>query len=234
MIRNSAPFVLTLLLTGAACGGGDEEAEPIDYYQGETSAALGLAGNQADCATCHSDDGSKRSGDSLKDIAYRTSFKGGDAPTLLDASNACITGWMGGTALTAGDDAWIMLETYLRAISSESVTDPNPLAPEVLADMAAYEAAYAGGDAAAGAAKYTANCGACHDANLKVGPAGSLSKATLGTYPAGRIAQKVRTSGPPPSGMSDTTDSTPGPMPFFEPEDLSEQDLKDIIAHLLQ
>lgn len=234
MIRNSSPFVLPLLLLGAACSGSEDEAEPIDYYQGETSAALGAAGNQADCATCHSNDGSKRSGDSLKDIAYRTSFKGGDAPTLLDASNACVTGWMGGSALAATDDAWIMLETYLQSISSESVTTPNPLAPEVLADVAAYEAAYGGGDAAAGAAKYSEKCGVCHDGGLKVGPAGSLAKATLGTYTAGRIAQKVRTSGPPPSGMMDASDSTPGPMPFFEPDDLSEQDLKDIIAHLLQ
>ncbi|MEQ9501654.1 MAG: c-type cytochrome [Deltaproteobacteria bacterium] len=236
MIQTHARLVLSLFAAGAfACGGGDEEeSQPIDYYQGATSAALGAAGNQADCATCHSNDGSKRSGDSLKDIAYRTSFKGGDAPNLLAGSNACVTGWMGGTALAETDEAWIMLETYLQSISSESVTDPNPLMPEVLDNEAAYEAAYGGGDATAGAAKYTAACGTCHDANLKVGPAGSLAKATLGTYTVGRIAQKVRTSGPPPSGMMDASDSTPGPMPFFEPADLSQQDLADIIAHLLQ
>ena len=37
----------------------------------------------------------------------------------------------------------------------------------------------------------------------------------------GRIAQQVRTSGPPPSGMMDATDSTPGPMPLFEPDELT-------------
>ena len=48
----------------------------------------------------------------------------------------------------------------------------------------------------------------------------------------GRIAQQVRTSGPPPSGMNDATDSTPGPMPFFEPSELPASDLADIVAFL--
>jgi hypothetical protein len=34
--------------------------------------------------------------------------------------------------------------------------------------------------------------------------------------------------------MSDPSDSTPGPMPFFELAELSMQDLKDIIAHVRQ
>jgi cytochrome c2 len=222
-----------IAFAGVACGADDtSDIQPIEYYQGEISAALGASGNEADCATCHSNDGSPRSGNSLKDIAYRTSFKGGDAPALLDAANACITGWMGGTAITAESDDWMLLEAYLDDISSESITAPNTLAPEVLADEAAYEAAYAGGDASAGAAKYTNVCGGCHDSGKRIGPATSLVKTTLSALTVGRIAQKVRTSGPPPSGTADASDTTPGPMPFFEPSELSVQDLKDIIAHL--
>ena len=106
------------------------------------------------------------------------------------------------------------------------------IAPEVLADEAAYEAAYAGGDAAAGAAKYTANCAVCHDGALVIGQIPAYPKASLAGYSVGRIAQKVRTAGPPPSGTNDPADTTPGPMPFFELEELPAGDLADIIAHL--
>lgn len=214
---------------GAGTGGG---ADPT-YFAGVQSAALGAANNQADCALCHSIDGSTAgySGTTMMDIAYRTEFKGGMAPTLLDASNACVTGWMGGTALTATDPAWLSLEAYLQSISDPSVTTPAPLMPEVLADEAAYEAAYAGGDASAGQAKFAAYCGACHGAGTVLGAVPSPPGAAVATRSIGRIAQKVRTSGPPPSGMNDASDTTPGPMPFFEPEELSQADLADIIAY---
>lgn len=213
--------------TGAA-GDGRE------YYDGELSAALGAEGNQARCSTCHSDDGSlgPLSGKSMQDIAFKESWKGGEAPDLLGGVNACVTGWMGGTALTDTDPEYVALAGFLESISDPAATTPNAIAPEVLADEAEYEAAYAGGDAAAGAAKYTAACGLCHDAALQVGSTPAYPKASLASYTIGRIAQKVRTSGPPPSGTADASDTTPGPMTFFEPEELSAADLADIIAHI--
>lgn len=245
----SSTFKWPLILLAAAtlavgCGdedsdgdGGGESNSTSDgsaYYSGEMSRALGASGNEADCALCHSNDGSQDGwpGYTFKDIAFRSGFKGGDAPDLLAASNACITGWMGGTAITESDDAWTGLKMYMESISDSSVTDPNGLSPEVLADEAAYEAAYAGGDAAAGEAAYNKACASCHDNAVVVGPTAAFPKSVLSAYSVGRIAQKVRTSGPPPSGMNDASDTTPGPMPFFEPADLSEDDLKNIIAHL--
>lgn len=215
-------------------GGADmaSAAQPIDYYQGAASAALGAQGNQATCATCHSNDGSARSGQTFKDIAYHTSFKGGMAAKLIDATNACVTGWMGGKALTDKDEAWLKLESYLQSISDKAKTTPNPIQPEVLANEAAYQTAYAGGTAATGAAKYAKACGVCHDTQLTVGSSKALAKGSLKGFSIGRLAQQVRTSGPPPSGTMDASDSTPGPMPFFEPADLSKADLQDIIAHI--
>lgn len=210
------------------------EVDGQAYYDGQASAALGADTNQARCSTCHSNDGTLAgfSGKSMQDIFYKDSYKGGEAPDLLAGTNACVTGWMGGTALTESDPEYVALAAYFESISSESATTPNAIAPEVLADEAAYEAAYAGGDAGAGAAKYASNCAVCHDNALVVGPIEAYPMATLSGYTIGRIAQKVRTSGPPPSGMNDMSDSTPGPMPFFEPEELSPQDLADIIAHI--
>lgn len=213
-------------------GGGSSGAK--DYYNGEASKKLGAPGNQSTCATCHSDDGTQDgfSGNTLKDIAFHTSFKGGNAPNLILAVNACIEGWMGGASLLEGDASWTMLRTYLESISDPAATTPNTITPEVLANEAAFEAAYGGGDAAAGAAKYDTYCGKCHTSGLVVGKFAAPLKDTLKIIATGRIAQQVRTSGPPPSGTMDMMDSTPGPMPFFEIKDLAAKDLADIITHL--
>lgn len=235
MLKLHTLIALTAVAGFAAACGGDDEEDMASYYSGSASAALGAAGNEATCATCHAmDDATGFSGSSMKNIAYLTSYKGGDAPTLLDASNACITGWMGGTAVTMDSEAFMMLEAFMQSVSDSAVTTPNTLAPEVLADEAAYEAAYAGGDAAAGEASYGKFCGNCHDVALTVGPGIAPGKAGIASRSIGRIAQKVRTSGPPPSGMNDASDTTPGPMPFFEPDELSAEALKDIIAYVKQ
>ena len=231
MIRKMALLSLSALAP-VACGDGSSDGSA--YYAGAQSAALGAAGNEADCALCHDngDDRRGRPGNSMKDIAFRVDFKGGGGTTLLDAVNACVTGWMGGAALTATDESYVALRTYLESISDPAVTAMNPLEPEVLADEAAYEAAYAGGDAAAGATKYNQVCANCHAGGTTVGTESASEKSEIAQETIGRLAQQVRTSGPPPSGTADPSDSTPGPMPFFEPSDLSVQDLKDIIAHL--
>lgn len=225
------PMVCALL---AGCGDDGSGANPSaageGYYSGASSAALGAASNTATCATCHSNDGSARSGDSLRNIAYHTTFKGGMAPTLLAAANACVTGWMGGTALAETDPRWTSLQGYLRSISSPEFTTPNPLTPEVLADQAAYEQMYAGGDAAAGAPLYARFCATCHSTGVTVNGTRAIARSSLRGLSAGRIAQQVRTSGPPPSGTGEAADSTPGPMPFFEPDELPPADLRNIVA----
>lgn len=221
-------MTLALAAPLAACGGENDQ----DYYDSTASSALGSANNQATCATCHAmDDAKGFSGSSFKNIAYLANYKGGDAD-LLGAVNACVTGWMGGTALTADSEAFVAIQAFMQSISDPAVTTPNPLTPEVLADEAAYEAAYAGGDATAGKTAYDNYCAKCHDGALPVGPGISPSVAGIATRSAGRIAQKVRTSGPPPSGMNDASDTTPGPMPFFEPSDLTAEELKDIVAYV--
>lgn len=106
------------------------------------------------------------------------------------------------------------------------------MAPEVLANQAAYESAYAGGDAAAGAPLYNRFCGTCHGGGVVVNVSRALSRTALRAFSVGRIAQKVRTAGPPPSGMMEMTDSTPGPMPFFEPDELTPAELRNIVAYV--
>lgn len=229
------PLSLALAMFGCDDGESTEADAGVSgnaYYSGEASAQLGSADNEARCSTCHSMDGSPLSGATLMDIAYRESFKGGNAPTLLDATNACVTGWMGGEALVDGDDAWTELLSFMQSISDASVTAANPLAPEVLADEAAYADKYSGGDAAAGEAPYLAQCGICHDSDLVVNNRASFNLAILSAFTEGRIAQKVRTSGPPPSDSAGGMDTTPGPMPFFEPSDLSDDDLRNIVAYI--
>jgi cytochrome c553 len=228
------PFVVVLATT--SCGSSDGTVSGEVYFSGKESAALGKTGNTANCSTCHGNEVGETGfpGNTMANIAYHTSFKGGGAATLLAGSNACVTGWMGGTALTADSKKWLALEAYLQSISSIEMTTPNAIAPEVLANEAAYATAYAGGSATAGAAKYAKSCGSCHDNAIVVGAAPAISRTIMKSKSIGRIAQQVRTAGPPPSGTSDAADSTPGPMAFFEPKDLSAQDLKDIIAFVKQ
>lgn len=227
-------FVAFSSVLALGCGSDSDEESGVELYSGAASIALGDPANQTSCATCHTADGTVggSSGASFKDIAFRTGFKGGDAPSLLAGANACVAGWMGGTPLTEDDGRWIKLERYLVSISNPAVTTPNSLAPKVLANEAAYESTYAGGNASNGAAKYATFCGRCHDGGLRVGAVGAPTLATIKVLSIGRIAQQVRTSGPPPSGMSDPSDSTPGPMPFFEPDELTAQELRDIVAHI--
>ena len=219
--------------SGSNNGGEGGQVEDT-YYVGAASMALGAPMNEADCALCHSDNGDQEGfpGNTFVDIAYKTDWKGGGARTLLDAANACVTGWMGGEALTASDEAWLSLEVFLMALSDPEATTANALAPEVLADEAAYESEYAGGDAGAGETAYAVYCSKCHDGALTVGGVPAWSREALASRTVGRIAQKVRTAGPPPSGTEDSADSTPGPMPFFEPRDLPSDALRDIIAYI--
>ncbi len=233
MYRNLLlPTLALAALPLVACGGTSDQ----DYYDGTSSSALGAANNQATCATCHAMDDSKGySGSSFKNIAYLTAYKGGGAPTLLDATNACVTGWMGGTALTADSEAYVALKSFMEGLSDSAVTEPNPLMPEVLPDLSAYEMNYAGGDAAAGEAAWGTYCASCHDNALVTGPAPAPAIASVKVLTEGEMAQKVRTSGPPPSSGADKMagmDVTPGPMPFFEAADLSAEDLKNIIAYV--
>jgi cytochrome c553 len=233
MYRNLLlPTLALAALPLMACGGSSDQ----DYYDGTASSALGAANNQATCATCHAmDDSNGYSGSSFKNIAYLENYKGGGAPTLLAATNACVTGWMGGTALTADSEGYVALKSFMEGLSDAAVTTPNPLMPEVLADLPAYEAAYGGGDATAGEAAWGTYCASCHDTALTVGPGTAPAVAGISAQTAGEIAQKVRTAGPPPSSGADMMagiDLTPGPMPFFEMSELSADDLKNIVAYI--
>jgi|GEM_PF-2436169 len=241
MIRNQRRLGVGLALglfgALAACDSDSGSSDPLpqDYYDGNESAALGSATNEATCATCHGNTANAEGlpGNTLHNIAYHTGFKGSTDLTLLDGANACVTGWMGGTALTEGDNAWKLLEEYIQSISDTSVTTMNSIQPEVLADLQAYEDKYgSGGDATAGASAYAQSCARCHSGGLTVNAAGAPTRTTLALLSAGEIAQQVRTAGPPPDTGADTTDTRQGPMPFFEVSDLSEQELKDIIAFI--
>ncbi|GAB4202388.1 MAG: hypothetical protein OHK0013_15610 [Sandaracinaceae bacterium] len=224
-----------LALAGAVQGCGSEAGSRGEaLFSGPESARLGSATNAARCSTCHAVDPAERggSGDAMMNIAYRSSFKGGMAPTLLDATNACVVGWMGGAPLAETSPDFVALRTFFESVSDPAVTAPNTMMPEVLADEAAYEAAYAGGDPIRGQAAYERYCARCHEGALDVAGVPSFPRAILATRTIGRIAQKVRTSGPVPSGTMDATDTTGGPMPFFEPDELPREELRDLIAYV--
>lgn len=250
-----------LSLTLVACddGGGDNggtdtgadvpvNTTPDRYFRGSDSAALGASGNQADCAHCHSIDGTQVgfSGYPLNDSAYLDNFKGGGDPTFLDATNFCLTDFMGADPgfgeLREDDPQYVSLLAYIESISDDTVTTARPEEPEVLADAATYEATYSGGDAIAGEAAFNTWCAKCHrpadnpSQTFVVGPNAAVAVSVLASYEVADIAQQVRTSTSKiPSSLADEAngeDLTVGYMPFFLPNILLEEDLRNIIAYI--
>lgn len=230
---------------------------PDRYFRGIDSQTLGAArdnatfypGNQADCALCHSDNDEQTgfAGYPINNSAYLASFKGGEQSGLLGAVNFCITEFMGGAELTETDPAFVSLKDYIESLSDPTITDPRPEEPEVLESEAAYGAKYSGGDPTAGEAAFDTWCAKCHQPNannpnltLYLAPTGSdnncdsaCSLSSLALRDAGFIAQKVRTSTSKiASSTRASSDETPGPMPFFLPSVLGDEDLRNIIAFI--
>ena len=71
MRRSGVSTILVAACAVAGCGddgGTMPAAAPAAYYSSGVSAALGAAGNTSTCATCHSSDGTPRSGETLRNI----------------------------------------------------------------------------------------------------------------------------------------------------------------------
>ena len=139
---------------------------------------------------------------------------------------------MGGDPLDATSEEYQSIEAYILSNSDPAETAVTPIMPDVRMTLDEYEMDYAGGDPMLGAKPYLRYCGLCHDVGLVVGAHAAPELSSFTGMSVGRIAQKVRTSGPPPSTMDAAVDETPGPMPFFEEKDLSSTDLRDIIAFI--
>jgi thiosulfate dehydrogenase len=190
------------------------------------------ASNPFRCSTCHETVAPPthvRSGYTLRDVATRASFWGGNVTTLLDAVNQCVTDFMRGKALATDDEKSRALFVYLESISPDPMQDTLPLTVvQNIVDVPS-------GDAGAGAQLWKDACGGCHgDPHTGAGRLSDVVSivpdetiAAHGTDPRTGarpvVIEKVRHG---------KFYNVGGNMPLFSLEALSDAQLGDLLAYL--
>jgi mono/diheme cytochrome c family protein len=212
-----------LLLSGCADSGSSAEPSGEMLYLRPHDD-----GNTFACATCHAleepaPDGLRRPGHPVGDAANRPSYKNGQLAELRDAVNSCRVEWMAASELSVDDARWIALRDFLEseagdqpaaALSYEIVQPPDDLS---------------GGDDSAGMETFNQSCVVCHGVDAtgtERGPA--LRGETLTEEIIGR---RVRTSGAADSPIYPGL--TNGIMPFWAADRLSDDELLDVTAFVL-
>lgn len=191
------------------------------------------------CTTCHAvtaEPGSRLyPGHPLPGALSRPSFWGGELHYVLDAVNQCFVDFMRGTAFAADDPSGRALLAYLRTLTP-TTSAPDPARPcTVVRNIdSTYLAQLPAGVPARGGDTYQRACGYCHGAahtgEGRLGPQVSrIPEDTIASFSAAQakavIIEKARHGRY--FGIS-------GAMPFYCTEVLSDGDLSDLVAYLLQ
>ena len=233
--------LLAMCIFGVGCSEGTTNTPPLDVPGTPPDAepmAEGEAvymntvegGNVFACHTCHalqepSADGIRRVGHALGDATRRPSWKNGKVGTMLEAVNSCLTEWMKvSEPWTETDARWIALYAWLDDMGGEEE------APAVTIQITPPPADLSGGDAEAGNALFNQSCTMCHGDNAAGGCCGPPLAGT-GLEPD-YIGTRVRTSGLGDSPVYDGL--TGGIMPFWGADRLSDDELRDLVAFLVE
>ena len=186
-------------------------------------------GNEFACSTCHAleepaPDGIRRPGHAIGDAANRPSYKNGQLGDLRDAVNSCRVEWMAATPFDEDDARWLALLEYLteqagdapaEALSYEIVQPPTDLD---------------GGDPEAGRELFNRSCIVCHGEDARGTGRGPAIRGEFVT--AERAAVRIRTSG---SRQSEVYEGlTGGRMPFWAADRVSDEELLDLVAFVLE
>ncbi len=186
-------------------------------------------GNTYACYSCHAleepaSDGFARAGHALGGATRRESFKNGQFEDILDAVNICRTEWMGAPAFAADDERWQALRGFMDESGPEGPVEA--LTFEVVEPLADTD----GGDVEEGRDFFNASCALCHGQNAT---GTQQAPALVGEFlNAGLIARRVRTSGEVESGAYEGL--TGGRMPFWAADRINDDQLRDVLAFVLQ
>ena len=233
----TAALGVALGTSTGACG--PQPAEERGQALASDPALSPSPSNVFACTTCHAVADPPESrlypGYPLRGALNRPSFWGGALHYDLDAVNQCLVDFMRGVALTADDPSGRALLAYLRTLAP-AAAGPEPARPcTVVRNIdPTYLAQLPAGDPARGSATYQRACAYCHGSahtgDGRIGPHVSLiPEATVASFGATQapavLIEKARHGRY--FGIS-------GAMPFYCAEVLSDGDLADIVAYLLQ
>ncbi len=224
-----ATAMLATVVVTTGCGGDGEQTPPADgqaLYEKPHDD-----GNTFACATCHAlaeptADGYTRPAHTIGEAALRPNYKNGQLTSFLDAVNTCREHWLGTTAFAEDDPRWLALEAYLGGVAEETLGGAQ--AVPLSFDIVDAPDDIMGGDHEVGEDTFNRTCIVCHGASA-VGT--ERAPAIAGTILTGDfVALKIRRSGNAESAIYPNL--TPGRMPFWAADRLSDGELRDIIAFL--
>jgi thiosulfate dehydrogenase len=222
-----AAIALAATLLAGSCG-----PVPAREVGAQLFADPRFAGSDANafsCATCHAtaDDDRILPGADLRGAFARPSFWGGYAPSLLEATNACLTFFMRGAPLEPADVRGRALYEYLVSLEGDRTAQPLSIVENVRGIPR--------GDPARGARVWDRACASCHGApHTGAGritelasrvPEDSVAFAAQSGFPLEVvITEKVRHG---------AFFGVGGTMPPFSIEALSDEDLGALNAFLV-
>lgn len=229
-----------MLLALSACASACDRSA-VDYGRSlfDDPSISSAASNPFRCSTCHEivDPPTKAlPGYTLRDVAARPSWWGGNVDTLLDATNQCVTNFMRGKALAANDDKSRALFVYLESISPDATAPALPLTvAQNLTRPSGCPNDVPSGDPGAGAQLWKIACGQCHGdphtGSRRISDAASLvpddsisahgTDVKTGARPV--VIEKVRHG---------KFFNVGGNMPLYSIEALSDEQLGQILGYL--
>ncbi len=229
----------------AVCGAflllfGCEASDPAGAEDPSSSTKTGeqlyfepqVEGNSFACATCHAlsepaSDGFRRPAHPLDDALRRPDYKNGRVPSFLEAVNSCLEEWMAAPRWSEGSEEMKRLSAYLEQQSpAESTTG----APALSFQIVQPPGDLSGGAPDRGQTLFNTTCAVCHGQDA-VGTERALS-LTGSTLTPEYIAERVRRSGATASPIYDGLSG--GRMPFWAADRLSDDELRDIVAFVLE
>ena len=158
--------VAVVAVVTAACGA--QPAKDVGALLFRDARTSGSEVNKFSCATCHGDNGAAgdnpaliHAGFDLSQAALRTRYWGGYAPTMLDATNACLTFFMRGAPLAKDDPKARALYEYLASLPSSSSSSSHT-APDLPLTIVENVTTVARGSKSKGAAVWDNACRVCH------------------------------------------------------------------------
>ena len=244
MFKNKVLILVVISIFLISCGGGGGGSSSSEDNLVDTGRAVFMEpqpnGNSLSCGLCHAIDESipgqfDRPGHAVGDAMRRASYKNGLLPNFVDAVNTCLETWLTvpqGELWTEDTPEFIALQEFLA--NEDTGSGEAPLLSFSKAEPLRFESNEdATGDPEAGREHFNGSCAICHGQDA-VGTQRAPQLAGLYSFDgaADFVSRKVRLSGPLGDDIYPGLEVF-GVMPFWGPDRISDEDLNDVVAFVV-